>query len=89
MSRSFSKDVLPLFRPKDIGCMKPHGVILDSFDYMSDATGNATHADHGNARDVLDRIDGTVVPRMPMGAAPWTADQIGVLKAWIDDGCPP
>lgn len=89
MGHSFAMDVLPLFRSKDLGCMKPLGAIRDSFDEASDATGNATHADHGNARDVPDRVDGTVVPRMSMDAAPWTADQIGVLRAWIEDGCTP
>ena len=87
MCRSFANDVLPLFRLKDINCMRGFGVLLDSFDYMSDAAGNAQYADHGNARDVLARVDGTVLPRMPMGAPSWTVEQIGLLRGWIDDGC--
>jgi hypothetical protein len=89
MSTSFANDIQPLFRPKDIICMSPHGIDLSSFEYMSDPTGNATHADYGNARDVLDRIDGTILPRMPKGAPPWTDSQIDLLRNWIAEGCPP
>lgn len=69
--------------------MKPHGVELDSFEYMSNLAATAAHADHGNARDVLDRVDGSVLPRMPMGAPRWSEAQVKLLKEWIDEGCLP
>lgn len=69
--------------------MKPHGVELDSFEYMSNPAGTAAHTDHGNARDVLDRVDGSVLPRMPMGAPPWSEAQVKLLSEWIDEGCLP
>lgn len=87
MSTSFAIDIRPLFRPNDINCMKPHGVHLDSYEYMSDPAGNSAHADHGNARDVLDRVDGMVLPRMPMGGPAWNNDQVAIFRRWIDEGC--
>lgn len=69
--------------------MKPFGVDLDSFEYMSNPAGTPAHPNYGNARDVLDRIDGSVLPRMPKGAPPWTDSQIKLLRDWIDEGCLP
>jgi hypothetical protein len=69
--------------------MTPHGVHLDSFEYMSDPARNALHADYGNARDVLDRVSGRVLPRMPLGAPPWTKEQIDLLERWVNEGCLP
>lgn len=89
MAISFAKDIKPLFRPKDIACMKPHGVELDSFEYMSDPKENPSHPDHGNVRDVLDRLSGRILPRMPMGAPPWPDTQIKLLESWIKEGCLP
>jgi hypothetical protein len=33
---SFAADIKPLFRPVDVAHMKPHGVKLDDYQYMSD-----------------------------------------------------
>lgn len=33
---SFAKDIRPLFRPVDIAHMKPLGVVLDDYNYISD-----------------------------------------------------
>ena len=42
MAVSFSKDIKPLFREVDIDHMKVHGVNLDDYQYMSDATAQCT-----------------------------------------------
>ena len=89
MTTSFAIDIRPLFRAKDINCMKPHGVDLGSYDYMSNPDGNSVHANYGNAREVLDRLDGTVIPRMPMSGPFWNDDQVALFRRWIDEGCQP
>ena len=86
---SFASDVLPLFRQKDINCMKPYGVLLDSYEHMANPTGSTAHKDFANAREVLQRIDGSVLPRMPAGGPPWTNARIAVLREWIEGGCQP
>lgn len=89
MATSFATDVRPLFRAKDVSCMERHGVLLDSFEYMSNPAADALHEDHGNARSVLDRISGRILPRMPLGAPAWPEEQILLFGQWIEEGCPP
>ncbi len=44
MPVSFSKDIKPMFREVDINHMKVHGVHLDDYQYMSDATSTYANA---------------------------------------------
>ena len=60
--KSYSKDVKPLFRQRDIDCMNPFGVLLDDFNYMSDPTGDGVFADHANGRHVYARLTGEEHP---------------------------
>jgi hypothetical protein len=83
VSISFSKDILPLFRSQDISCMKPRGVKLDDFDYMSDPAGDDTYPDHANAHAVYDHLTGTVQPRMPLGGHYWTQVQLDLYNNWM------
>ncbi len=53
MPVSFSKDVKPMFREVDIDHMKVHGVHLDDYHYMSDATNG-----YANAQAVLNTLVG-------------------------------
>lgn len=86
MAVSFANDILVLFRPHDITCMASHGVSLDDYDYMSDPQPRDAFADHGNARDVYDRLTGVATPRMPMGGPYWTADMLSTFNSWMTDG---
>lgn len=70
-----------MFRPVDIAHMKPFGVNLDDYGYMSDST-----ADHKNARDVLDYLTGTKTPRMPLGGPFWSTQQLDLFSQWMADG---
>jgi hypothetical protein len=83
---SFSTDIVPLFRQKDINCMNGQGVELTSYTYMSDPTGDATYPDHANARRVLARLRGDEKPRMPMGGPFWTDDALNTYQSWLDGG---
>jgi hypothetical protein len=86
--RSFAQDILPLFSQTDRQCMANRGVLLADFSYMGDAAGDDEFPDHANARHVLARVTGQETPRMPLGAPSWSAEKIGALRQWIDDGCP-
>ena len=44
MAISFSKDIKPMFRQVDIDHMKIHGVNLDDYQYMADATKSYANA---------------------------------------------
>jgi hypothetical protein len=81
---SFANDIEPLFRPIDIEHMKPSGVALDDYAYMSDPTD-----EHANAQSVHDRLTGEEKPRMPPGGPFWTAEQIALFEKWMSDGYPP
>jgi hypothetical protein len=91
MPVSFAKDVRPLFKSKDIGCMRPHGVFLDDYPYMSDAAGDATYADHANAYRVRCYLLGAegCTPRMPMGGPYWTDAQMTLYNTWMEEGFQP
>jgi hypothetical protein len=53
---SFAKDIKPLLRPIDIQHMKPLGVLLDDYAYMSDATDNHANA-QGGLRSAIFPVD--------------------------------
>lgn len=77
---SFANDIVPLFRPMDVECMKARGVFLIAYDYMKQP---------GNANDVLAMLKPDADPRMPYGGPYWSDDAIALFQAWIDDGFQP
>jgi hypothetical protein len=83
---SFAKDIIPLFRQKDVLCMRGKGVDLTSYDYLSDPTGDAMYPDHANARHVLARLKGDEMPRMPIGGPYWDDGALGVYESWMAEG---
>jgi hypothetical protein len=79
---SFAADIKPLFRSIDISHMKPYGVRLDYYTYMSDPE---------NANSVLANLsphDGEP-PSMPPGGPYWTVDQLALFAQWQTDGYRP
>ena len=81
MPVSFSNDIKPMFREVDIEHMKVHGVNLDDYQYMSDATNN-----YANARAVRDSLAGRT---MPPGSPFWTAEQLSLYDEWTTAGHQP
>lgn len=75
---SFAADIVPLFRPVDIAHMKPFGVKLDNYAYMSDPAD-----DHGNAKAVLDTLTSQ---NMPPGGPFWPQDKLDLFAAWMSGG---
>jgi hypothetical protein len=79
---SFAADIKPLFRAIDISHMKPLGVELDDYAYMS----NPDNADTVLA--ALSPHNGEP-PSMPPGGPYWTADQLALFVQWQKDGYQP
>lgn len=79
---SFATDIKPLFRPVDILHMRPHGIKLDDYTYMSTPD---------NANSVLAALSPQNVeqPSMPPGGPYWTADQLALFAQWQKDGYNP
>jgi hypothetical protein len=80
---SFEKDIKPMFRPVDIAHMKPMGVKLDDYGYMSDPNGN--YANAAQVQDTLSPQNGGK-PTMPPGGPYWTAEQLAQFAKWRSDG---
>jgi hypothetical protein len=73
---TYSHDIRPLFRNRDIACMVPRGKLLNDVIWM------CTPA---NAQHVLNAVS---AGRMPPDAA-WPPDKVALLKRWIDQGLKP
>jgi hypothetical protein len=82
MAFAFIKDVLPLFRPADIGCMNPKGVHLGDAQWMCDAAGNDDFEDHANARRVFAALSSGF---MPPGRR-WSQEWLEIYSGWMADG---
>ena len=79
-----------MWTARDIRCMSNFSVLLNNYEYMSNAAGDAVYADHANARHVYARLNGDETPQMPMGEKFWTAPDnpqgqknLETLNAWM------
>jgi hypothetical protein len=79
-SPSFKKNILPLFRKVDIAHMRPMGVLLSDYRYMSTPA---------NAQSVYSYLAGDSQPRMPIGGPFWTPAQLQLFNNWMTAGYQP
>jgi hypothetical protein len=79
-SVSFARDIRPLFTAVDVAHMKPLGVLLDDYTYMSDP-------DH--AQGVLDQVSSGGMPPADSGEPPWEQVQVQLFQDWINGGFQP
>jgi hypothetical protein len=79
---SFADDIKSLFRAIDIAHMKPFGVELDNYTYMSNTN---------NANSVLANLSSHngEPPSMPPGGPYWTKDQLALFTKWQEEGYQP
>ena len=77
---SFKSDILPLFRAIDIEHMQAMGVLLDDYDYMSQAE---------NAQQVYDFLTGDQEPKMPPDGPYWSDEQLKLFARWMQEGRKP
>jgi hypothetical protein len=85
MAASFATDILPLFRPMDIQCMRGRGVLLADYVYMSTQDGGT----FANATMVLSYLKGDSTPQMPFGGPYWSSESLDLFQSWINGGCQP
>jgi hypothetical protein len=86
---TFSNDIVPLFRRKDIECMEQFGVLLDNYAFMSSQEGDLKYSNHANARHVHARLLGVEAPRMPQGGPYWPPAQLELFEQWMKLGFSP
>lgn len=79
---SFAKDIKPLFRQVDVDHMKPFGIHLDDYKYMSDP------ANAERVEETLKPQNGDP-PSMPPGGPYWTPAQLALFAQWRTDGYQP
>jgi hypothetical protein len=79
---SFAADIKPLFRTMDISHMKPFGVELDDYTYMS-------NPDNANSVYATLAPHGAEPPSMPPGGPYWTPAQLELFVQWQKDGYQP
>lgn len=92
---SYAKQVAPLLKAQCVGCHSPDNA-LGGLDLSSPAgiakggvSGPLFKGRDASASLLLQRINGEGgKPRMPMGFAPLSAEQVGMLKAWVEQGAP-
>ncbi|MER8640187.1 hypothetical protein [Mesorhizobium sp. M1365] len=72
----FAHDIVPLFRPVDINCMRARHVLLADLAWM---------AQPANAARVLSKLS---AGEMPPGAA-WPPEKVKLFSDWIDGGYQP
>jgi ferritin-like protein len=79
VTTSFTRDIQPLFRPKDIDHMRNFDLDLAKLDEVRAA-----------AADIVDRVEtNNLQNQMPKPPDPhWTLTPIQLLRQWIDDGTP-
>jgi len=79
---SFARDIKPLFRAVDISHMKPYGIKLDDYTFMSKP-------------DIANKVPRTLSPHdghspaMPPGGPYWIQDQLALFAHWQKDGYQP
>jgi hypothetical protein len=86
---SFALDVLPLFQQDCILCHGGAGGLdLDSFEGLMAGGVSGPAVLPGDAANsfLVKRLEGTVLPRMPVDAPPLTPGEIETVRQWIDEG---
>lgn len=74
---SFARDILPLFRQKDVEHMRSFGVELGTYDGA-----------RAKAEMILVRVQGSGPPMPPAPDQRWTKPQVDLVERWIADGFP-
>ena len=82
MNKTYSTDVLPLFRAKDISCMGNKNIRLGDVEWMCDPEAGHGFEDHGNARLVFSVLLQGFMP--PDG--PWAQSSLNIFDEWIKQG---
>jgi hypothetical protein len=89
-SVTWTNTIQNFFTPVDIAHMKPHGVHLDSYTYVSQHAGKIQSAVSWTPPP--NPPDSSNWPLMPpqgtQGAPAWTQDMLNTFNTWMQQGCP-
>jgi len=85
MPTSFATDILALFKPGDIGCMAPRGILIGSAEWMCDPAPSNEFPDHGNARRVYSALERGIMPPNRK----WPQESLDLFASWMTDGFNP
>ena len=77
---SFKKNIKPLFTATDVAHMKPMGVLLHTYSYMSDPSGS-----HAHANAVKSQVQSGAMPP----GSPWPPSKVNLFIKWMTDGYKP
>ena len=86
---SFALDILPIF---ETDCIRCHGgaggLNLDSYEGLLAGGNSGQMVIPGNGAGSLlpRRLDGTVLPTMPLDGPALTAGEVERIRTWIDEG---
>ncbi|PYV18706.1 MAG: hypothetical protein DMG21_04065, partial [Acidobacteria bacterium] len=90
----FSRDIQPIFNSYCVAChgpdMQQKGLRLDSAEAVlkGSATGKVVVSGNSGGSPLIRRLTGLDKPPMPFGGQPLDAEQIALIRAWIDEGAP-
>ena len=88
---SFRQDVLPVF---DQSCVNCHGgeggLYLDNYDHVMAGGEDGPVVIPGKPSQsmLVQKIDGTSQPRMPLGGPPLPTGEINIIVTWVKEGAP-
>jgi WD40 repeat protein len=91
---SYSAEIAPILQKNCAGCHSStehkSGLILDSYNSLMKGGrhGQVVLPHNAKGSRLLQMIEGTIDPQMPLEADPLSAPQIATLKAWIEAGAP-
>jgi hypothetical protein len=81
LNLSFASDIVVLFTPDEISCMKNNGIDLSNYSAVV-----------ANAPGILTAVtptDPNTPPIMPMGLPAWTPDMVATFACWMQQGFKP
>jgi uncharacterized protein DUF1553/uncharacterized protein DUF1549/cytochrome c len=90
----FSRDIQPIFNSYCVSChgpdMQQKGLRLDSAEaaLKGSTTGKVVVPGNSNGSPLIRRLTGLEKPQMPFGGQPLDAEQIALIRGWIDEGAP-
>ncbi len=88
----FANQIRPILAARCYSCHGPdtqqNGLRLDSLESVlkGSANGNVVIPGEGDKSPLVRRVLGLERPRMPYGAPPLSADQVDLIRKWINDG---
>jgi WD40 repeat protein len=89
----YAKRVEPVFQEKCVAChnhtVRQGGLNLESYEALMNGGKHGPSIAPGKSREsrLVKMIEGSIQPRMPLGET-LTAEEIKIIKAWIDAGAP-